>query len=121
MTIKLKPMNSAIKTKWINALTSGQYLQGTGTLKDTIQGKLQFCCLGVLCDLYSKENGKPWTESGAILNESVVLPLEVMDWAGIERARTREVNISTTISLVTLNDTKRYSFNDIAKQIQEHL
>jgi hypothetical protein len=37
------------KQEWINALRSGRYEQGSGSLRvgDT------FCCLGVLCDLTS--------------------------------------------------------------------
>jgi hypothetical protein len=41
-------MKTEIKTKWVEALRSGKYVQGKGMLrfKDN-----NFCCLGVLCDI----------------------------------------------------------------------
>ena len=40
-------MPLAIKQRWIDALRSGQYLQGRGQL----QADGKFCCLGVLCEV----------------------------------------------------------------------
>jgi hypothetical protein len=40
-------MNEEFKRKWVEALRSGKYAQGTGRLRDGDS----FCCLGVLCDL----------------------------------------------------------------------
>ena len=48
-------MNKNIKEKWINALISGDYKQG----KLALRQKDEFCCLGVLCDLASKEGIVP--------------------------------------------------------------
>lgn len=42
-------MDKTVKKKWIKALRSGKYNQGTGCLKD-FENKT-FCCLGVLCDI----------------------------------------------------------------------
>lgn len=59
-------MDKKLKDKWVKALRSGDYLQGRGALKVTLQagdtnpcnrGRAvkerteTFCCLGVLCDL----------------------------------------------------------------------
>ena len=41
-------MDQNLKTKWITALRSGDYKQGTCSLKNP-NGR--FCALGVLCDL----------------------------------------------------------------------
>ena len=41
-------LSSDVKQRWIDALRSGQYLQGQGQLQ-AIDGK--FCCLGVLCEV----------------------------------------------------------------------
>lgn len=38
-------MSQEIKTKWVEALRSGDYMQGVGRLKDD---KGAYCCLGVL-------------------------------------------------------------------------
>lgn len=42
-------MKPEIKTKWIDALRSGKYLQIKGALRS--RDGLGHCCLGVLCDL----------------------------------------------------------------------
>lgn len=41
-------MNPEVKNRWVAALRSGNYNQGSGALRDINNG---FCCLGVLCDL----------------------------------------------------------------------
>ena len=45
-------MNAEIKTKWVEALLSRKYKQGTGRLRSEDN---HFCCLGVLCDVLGKE------------------------------------------------------------------
>lgn len=47
-------MNPEIKQRWVAALRSGEYKQAHHKLADAHGG---YCCLGVLCDLYAKENG----------------------------------------------------------------
>jgi hypothetical protein len=44
-------MNPELKTKWLEALRSGNYAQTKETLKD----KRGYCCLGVLCDAVGAE------------------------------------------------------------------
>lgn len=44
-------MDDKIATRWIAALRSGSYPQGTGVLYNDRTGA--FCCIGVLCDLIS--------------------------------------------------------------------
>jgi hypothetical protein len=56
-------MNPEVKARWVAALRSGEYLQGTSTLRIGDQ----FCCLGVLCDIYSAERGGGnWTNHGFV-------------------------------------------------------
>lgn len=43
--------------KWLVALRSGKYEQGTNALRDAKDG---FCCLGVACDLLAKEGKGVW-------------------------------------------------------------
>ena len=60
--IKVKP---EIKKMWIEALTSGEYLQGQGCLRSDNN----FCCLGVLEDLFIKNTGKAkWRDAGNKIN-----------------------------------------------------
>jgi hypothetical protein len=51
-------MNSEKKTKWVEALRSGEYEQGASFLVQqpaSAKGKPRYCCLGVLCDLAIKD------------------------------------------------------------------
>ena len=41
-------MNAALKTKWIEALRSGEFAQGVGELCSISNGLVEHCCLGVL-------------------------------------------------------------------------
>jgi uncharacterized protein YeaC (DUF1315 family) len=71
----LNKMNPEIKQKWISALRSGEYEQGDGKLYSG-QG---YCCLGVLCDLYSKENNLKWEFRGddTIKTEDEIVPSQL--------------------------------------------
>ena len=40
-------MDQELKQRWLEALRSGEYLQGT----DRLRNGNTFCCLGVLCDI----------------------------------------------------------------------
>lgn len=76
-------MKKEVKQKWTAALRSGEYQQGRKVLR-TAEG--QFCCLGVLCDLYSKEIGTEWKfEEGEwkFLGKAGLLPVAVARWAGL--------------------------------------
>ena len=40
-----------LQTKWVEALESGKFKQGTGFLcqRKVVDGEEEFCCLGVAC------------------------------------------------------------------------
>ena len=90
---KQTPMNPQVKEKWVNALLSGWYDQGEGKLRSS-DG---FCCLGILCDLYTQETKKVgWVFNGYgdeqntqpqdywhFDGEGEFLPQSVMEWAGL--------------------------------------
>jgi hypothetical protein len=57
-TVPVHRMDPEVKARWIAALRSGEYKQGCDVLR-TLND--EFCCLGVLCDLYAKEHGINWT------------------------------------------------------------
>lgn len=44
-------MKAERKAEWCAALRSGKYKQGTGQLKEVIDGVPQYCCLGVLAEI----------------------------------------------------------------------
>lgn len=121
-------MNKEIKKKWIAALTSGEYRQGTLKLRNGDN----YCCLGVLCDLHRKSAGLNYkwiTEKcGQYYNElylgsNINLPSEVVIWAGLERSNPKLGKISCS----SLNDGDydfkifSHTFEQIAKLIEKHL
>lgn len=117
-------MNNRIKTKWIEALKSGDYKQGVHALKTNSEGEVKYCCLGVLCDLYAKENKKRWGKPSNLyptfMKQVSVLPKEVMEWAGLEEESGTFRYKRRPNSLMNLNDRERFSFKDIAKIIERY-
>ena len=113
-------MNPQIKQKWVDALRSGDYQQTKGRLRK----EDKFCCLGVLCDLYIKENNVEWEPSTHYKNAYVfqdmatILPRSVVEWAGVGEGNPL-VNDGDS-SLAKLND-RGSTFNEIADLIEEHL
>jgi hypothetical protein len=112
-------MNPQIKQKWLNALRSGEYQQTQNRLHD----ENGFCCLGVLCDLYGKENNVEWEleDDGTYYKfkyHTVVLPLPVVEWAGVGGYNPYIYSRSLTLS--SLNDNGS-TFNEIADLIEEQL
>jgi hypothetical protein len=127
-------MNPEIKKRWIDALKSGDYNQGTESLccNDS------FCCLGVLCDLYIQDtkNGEWFSymaEDGnndiyetkfVIRNEESnivegeILPSVVADWAGISlEKRNTSVRFNTSTCDILVPKQEEYTSNrlDIPK------
>lgn len=108
-------MNPEIKAKWVAALRSGEYKQGTGKLKNE---KNEFCCLGVLCDTRFKEFKDSFNS-----NTDNSFPSDVViNWAGLEKSDPNIFTKSigwTTVSI--LNDQYFYSFDQIADLIEAQL
>ena len=120
-------MIKEIKEDWIKALRSGDYEQGEEYLRS---GENHFCCLGVLCDLFLNEKtGRDW---GNLENGEEVLPIEIMDWAGLQSQNPRLKYKDGTIQEVsnfndgTSTDMKgreigQLDFNEIANLIEAQL
>lgn len=125
-------MKVEIKEKWLKALRSGEYKQGEGSL---ITKDDEFCCLGVLSDLYLKEHGEAWgDEKDQFPNstyrfcrgEAYFLSESVMEWAGLKeedpqiRILIQSCTIKGLYRLSELNDGKE-SFEEIADGIESQL
>ncbi len=122
-------MNPEVKQLWLDALRSGEYKQGRHKLKNTYEGSDNYCCLGVLCDLYTKENPTAkWTQNWQddwyfnVDADSVsgTLPGAVMRWSGIADANPIVCYENTEESLATLND-RGVPFVEIANIIEKQL
>lgn len=134
-------MNQEIKKRWVEALRSGDYEQGEFRLcyLDKNQEK-KYCCLGVLCDLATKElKNLSVTEEDDIASyntrvyqyggkqgEVSLLPFEVMEWAGLDTSDP-QVKIKTEKGeeyfedLTRINDDYGYNFNQLADLIEAQL
>ncbi len=105
-------MNKEIKERWIKALNSGEYKQGTTFLN----GPNGYCCLGVLCDLAAKDGLGEWEGvygSKTFISSSWNLPSMVNEWAGY-------INGLVVAELMGLNDSD-VPFTEIAKVIEAKL
>ena len=129
-------MNPEVKQKWIDALRSGDYEQGSEKLR-SVTG---YCCLGVLCDLYAREHDTQWEFRGYdelsdetnphpmdywyFDEQSEFLPYSVMDWAGLKThnpsMRVDSDDDFYTDEIANLNDSG-YTFNDLSKLIEQQL
>lgn len=119
-------MNPQIKTKWLEALRSGEYPQDTNFLR-TDNG---FCCMGVLCDIAHSEGIGTWKDPGESISNPTLyytflvktetekftslIPWTIGDWAGLDP------NGALVTRLMSMNDSG-YSFEQIANKIEETL
>ena len=132
-------MNASVKKQWVEALRSGEYKQGIHTLRRQCEGQDQFCCLGVLCDLYTKAfptaAGK-WNHgiiighmvpfvrldsSGEEQAEFECLPPAVCEWAGLRSCDPVLTFADSHTCVSFLNDEERLDFHAIARIIEEQL
>jgi hypothetical protein len=79
-------MNSDVKTAWVAALRSKDYVQGRRRLRTEVDSVVEYCCLGVLCDLYAKtqrDGDQLW--SGPLFDgeSTTSLTSRVKAWAGL--------------------------------------
>lgn len=130
-------MNPEIKKQWVEALRSGEYVQGHRTLAridvqptDAIpieEMPVSYCCLGVLCELATKAGivtkhrmgDEYWYNSS-----STYLPDNVVVWAGIDSFNPNNPLVRTgkeTTFLAVVNDSEGVSFDEIANIIEEQL
>lgn len=106
-----KKMNKSLKKKWVKALRSGEYGQGSGLLHD----KGKFCCLGVLADVMGiLDGGLVYDDAGRCYNG--MLPGN----------RVGGVDPDVQGILVSMNDNHDplqgpASFHDIADFIEKNL
>lgn len=122
-------MRRDIAKRWVRALRSGRYRQGTGVLCYRRDDGMHYCCLGVLCDLAEKSGVcKRNVKNGAVFyfdGADVSLPESVMKWADMSSLdgsyRSRPNATATDLDLAFDNDSRRLSFLQIANIIERHV
>lgn len=124
-------MNPEIKARWLAALRSGDYKQGTCVLKQRRpHQKTEFCCLGVLCEIAVQdgviEPSEKYRDDHVYEYEGKITlpPQAVADWAGMETGNPTVKGVPGVddgISLAGLNDSEKFDFAAIADVIEAQL
>lgn len=130
-------MKKEIKERWVAALRSGDYPQGTGFLQAIDKYGSRFCCLGVLCDLAEQDGVIKQAEPLANVNGNEVhvtyndssptaingktaslLPRPVQEWSGLDSTYPLLSGGGRFYALIDLND-EGTPFEEIADIIEE--
>jgi hypothetical protein len=93
-----------LQRKWIKALRSGKFTQGTGSLREEQPDGVDYCCLGVLCEVAGVSKRR-WHQR--------ILP-------GLHLTRELGLNLDLVWSLADMND-RGCSFNVIANELERNL
>lgn len=119
-------MDTEVKTKWLDALRSGEYHQGAHYLRSRGGAEDNFCCLGVLCELAVAEGviESPLMDEEMIYQygpgaERSYLPKEVQAWAGLPDMHGALLSSGDEpwCSLTEMND-QEIPFEEIANVIE---
>jgi len=112
-------MKKTVMKKWVKALRSGKFKQGKQQLKQTNpQGKVNHCCLGVLCELYNDEITKN-KKKPLDFSDEFVLPRTVANWGGLGTEEGSLTIESGSCSLSEMNDDGK-RFTTIANFIEKN-
>jgi hypothetical protein len=131
-------MNRDVRDEWVRRLRSGDYVQGTGSLRRVRDDVVHYCCLGVLCEvareagvveLNDELGGYRSVESPGEGTYNGVLPPAVARWAGLVNDDGHVDGVDPTVRGLTLStwndrgDTgrSRASFARVADLIEEYL
>lgn len=113
----MKKMKPDIKRLWVEALRSGDYMQAVGRLR---YGD-EYCCLGVLSDVYRKHGGFDHGLSEG--EDRELLTNTVAAWAGMDGVATgvaAGAPKTAQVRLSNMNDDGR-TFRQIAAYIDRYL
>jgi hypothetical protein len=109
-------MKKEVAEKWVVALRSGKYKQGSGTLQGIAR---TYCCLGVLCEI-APANKKLIAVDGMLLGSNLATQPDVKDWADMATSLgSLYTNTDREISLAMLNDSGK-TFEEIADIIEKN-
>lgn len=111
-----KKMDPITKNFWIFALRSGKFTQGNTFLKKNENGKFKHCCLGVLGEICGVKEEKSEHSPYYDFVFSKRNKKEYFLKAGFQ-------NLSSSVQkkLAELNDTNKFSFDEIADWIELNL
>jgi len=113
-------VKAALKRKWVAALRSGKYKQGSAALRAIREGQEEWCCLGVLAQAAGCRWEKPGRFGNAYLlgkggTNRVFLPQSVLARVGLPNSGPKGQGV-----LADLNDSGK-TFQQIANWIEKNL
>ena len=108
-------LDKKLKAKWVRALRSGKYKQGTGELRVNADARKdeKFCCLGVLCEIAKVKRGEYGYRFGSTSSQSTL--------RGKLATAVGASNINALIDMNDGNHAPRTTFKGIAKWIEKNL
>jgi len=128
-------MDKRVQELWANALESDEFIQARSAMSRMTKEGQSYCCLGVLCELYSRETGNDgWKPIPKALPEligqefnfdgyTICLPEDVMVWAGLEERNPvlipKNHYLGESHRAVEVNDNMCYTFPEIAKLVRK--
>jgi hypothetical protein len=112
-------LDPEFKARWLKALRSGRYRQGRGFLKRRTEEGLEYCCLGVGCNVW--DGGRGWRKRGNEYGFYHNVSESIMDLPFLPRDVIVPPSIRATSQLATLNDAGHQNFHQIADWIEENL
>jgi len=108
-----KKMNPSVKKEWVQALRSGDYLQGGSYLCYQDGNKVKWCCLGVLCDINTDSYWEKSDTAAYTVDNCRFFPDEShLDQAGL--------SVRSGDKLAWMNDRGK-TFPEIADWIEKNL
>ena len=108
-------MDKELKTKWVEALRSGEYEQGRMSLRRLKNdGGYSYCCLGVLADI---TDNNAWEDKDRWNNEGGYFSNYMLDEFGI----TEKFQDAVMVMNDGNSKNKPKSFTEIANYIEEIL
>lgn len=119
-------MDAQLKQKWLEALRSGKYEQGSGVLRTETN---RFCCLGVLCDVVDPTG---WLDVELVDTSIKGLELEIDAYPYKHGSDVSETTLPDELkaqlrlaqadisALIEMNDSGR-SFREIARHIEANI
>lgn len=112
----------------VDALRSGEYVQGRGSLAHRHLNEVRYCCLGVACEVAMKNglavdktaNTDVFRQDIFYDGESGVLPRTVMDWYGFNSSNPPLLNNGLgMLAASAMNDSMGEDFPAIANAFEK--
>lgn len=106
--------------KWIDALRSGKYKQGKSNLARRAGDTIEYCCLGVLCEIAGiKPKAGKYPNILQYDGADIYAPPEAIEFVALYGAAGDNVEPQFT-TCADMNDVRKWNFGLIADWLEMH-